>query len=62
MQSWDQIDREKYRDETEAVTVLLAAAPLGREQRAAVLAEAAGLVRATRRAARRQGWLTVEEK
>ena len=55
MQSWDQIDREKYRDETEAVTVLLAAAPLGREQRAAVLAEAAGLVRATRRAARRQG-------
>ena len=55
MQSWDQIDRDKYRDETEAVGALLAARPLGPEAQAAVIAEAAGLVRATRRAARRQG-------
>ncbi|HEY3889485.1 MAG TPA: proline dehydrogenase family protein, partial [Caulobacteraceae bacterium] len=55
MRDWDEIDRDKYRDETEAVTALLAARPLGREAQAAVIAEAAGLVRATRRAARRQG-------
>jgi RHH-type proline utilization regulon transcriptional repressor/proline dehydrogenase/delta 1-pyrroline-5-carboxylate dehydrogenase len=55
MQSWDQIDRDKYRDETEAVGALLAARPLGPEAQVAVIAEAAGLVRATRRAARRQG-------
>jgi RHH-type transcriptional regulator, proline utilization regulon repressor / proline dehydrogenase / delta 1-pyrroline-5-carboxylate dehydrogenase len=55
MQSWDEIDRDKYRDETEAVTALLAARPLDSGTRAAVLVEACGLVRATRRAARRQG-------
>jgi RHH-type transcriptional regulator, proline utilization regulon repressor / proline dehydrogenase / delta 1-pyrroline-5-carboxylate dehydrogenase len=55
MQSWDEIDRDKYRDETEAVAALLAARPLDRGARAAVMVEACGLVRATRRVVRRQG-------
>ena len=55
MTSWDALDQTKYRDETAAVTALLAAAPLGLEDRAAVRADAEALVRATRQAARRQG-------
>ncbi len=53
--TWDEIDRDKYLNETDAVRALLAARPLATEARAAVIGEAVGLVRATRRAARRQG-------
>ena len=52
---WDGIDAWKYRDESEAVFDLLARAPLTKEQRAAVRAEAEALVRGARRKARRQG-------
>lgn len=52
---WDQIDRDKYRDETQAVTTLLAARPLTASQQIKVREEAIGLVRGARSAARRQG-------
>ena len=52
---WDGIDAWKYRDETEAVSELLARSPLTQDQRAAVRAEAEALVRGARRKARRQG-------
>jgi RHH-type proline utilization regulon transcriptional repressor/proline dehydrogenase/delta 1-pyrroline-5-carboxylate dehydrogenase len=52
---WDALDAVKYRDETEAVTALVAAAPLTSADREAVRAEAIALVEATRRAAKRQG-------
>ncbi|MDP3854422.1 bifunctional proline dehydrogenase/L-glutamate gamma-semialdehyde dehydrogenase PutA [Phenylobacterium sp.] len=57
MTSWTALDdlSAKYRDETDAVTALLAAQPLSREQRAAVRAEAEDLVRAARKSANRQG-------
>jgi len=51
----DTLDAGKYRNEAEAIAVLLAAQPLSREERAAVTAEAEALVRAARRSARRQG-------
>ena len=52
---WDALDAHKYRDEGEAVAALLAARPLDASARAAVAADAAGLVRAARGHARRQG-------
>ncbi|MCE3288800.1 MAG: integrase, partial [Caulobacter sp.] len=52
---WDGLDAFKYRDETETVRDLLAAAPLNPEDRAAVRAEAEALVRGARRSVRRQG-------
>jgi RHH-type proline utilization regulon transcriptional repressor/proline dehydrogenase/delta 1-pyrroline-5-carboxylate dehydrogenase len=52
---WDTLDAGKFRPEAEAVADLLAAAPLGPEERAAVTAEAEALVRSARRSARRQG-------
>eukprot|EP01030_Chromulinospumella_sphaerica_P028793 gene28793-29170_t len=52
---WDALDAGKYRDETETVRDLLAAAPLSPEDRAAVRAEAEALVRGARRSVRRQG-------
>jgi RHH-type proline utilization regulon transcriptional repressor/proline dehydrogenase/delta 1-pyrroline-5-carboxylate dehydrogenase len=52
---WDSLDAGKYRDETETVRDLLAAAPLNPEDRAAVRAEAEALVRGARRSLRRQG-------
>ncbi|RYH98050.1 MAG: bifunctional proline dehydrogenase/L-glutamate gamma-semialdehyde dehydrogenase, partial [Acetobacteraceae bacterium] len=57
MTSWTALDdpSAKYRDETEAVTALLAARPLSPEQRATVRAQAVDLVRAARRSAKRQG-------
>ncbi|UTP41203.1 bifunctional proline dehydrogenase/L-glutamate gamma-semialdehyde dehydrogenase PutA [Phenylobacterium sp. LH3H17] len=57
MTSWTALDdlSAKYRDETDAVTALLAAQPLSTQQRAAVRAEAEDLVRAARKSARRQG-------
>ncbi len=53
--TWDDLDEGKHRDETAAVTALLAAAPLSLEERAAVRAEAEALVRTARRSARKQG-------
>jgi len=54
--SWDELDRGTYRDETEAVTALLASAPLSADARRTVRTEAVELVAATRNAASRQGW------
>ncbi|MFN3513949.1 MAG: bifunctional proline dehydrogenase/L-glutamate gamma-semialdehyde dehydrogenase PutA [Phenylobacterium sp.] len=57
MTTWTALDdpSAKFRDETEAVTALLAARPLTAHQREAVQREAEDLVRAARRSARRQG-------
>ena len=57
MTSWTALDdlAAKYRDETEAVTALLAARVLSPRQRDEVRAEAIALVEAARRSARRQG-------
>ncbi len=57
MTSWTALDdpSTKYRDETEAVTALLAARPLSPEQRASVRAQAVDLVRTARQSAKRQG-------
>ena len=57
MTSWTALDdpNAKYRDETEAVTALLAARPLTEPQRGAVKRQAEDLVRAARGSARRQG-------
>jgi RHH-type proline utilization regulon transcriptional repressor/proline dehydrogenase/delta 1-pyrroline-5-carboxylate dehydrogenase len=52
---WDALDAGKYRDETETVRDLLAAAPLTAVDRAAVGAVAEALVRGARRSVRRQG-------
>ena len=54
-EDWDELDAWKYRAEAEAVSDLLARAPLSSEDRAAVRAEAEALVRGARRKARRQG-------
>src|SRR5258708_8846640 len=51
---WDALDAGKYEDESAAVARLLAAEPLGADA-PGVLGEAAELVRAARRGARRQG-------
>lgn len=57
MTSWTALDdlSAKYRDETEAVTALLAAKPLTEPQRGAIKRQAEDLVRAARKSARRQG-------
>jgi len=57
MTSWTALDdpAAKYRDETEAVTGLLAARPLAGSQRDVVRTQAAQLVRAARQSAKRQG-------
>jgi RHH-type proline utilization regulon transcriptional repressor/proline dehydrogenase/delta 1-pyrroline-5-carboxylate dehydrogenase len=57
MTSWIALDdpSAKYRDETEAVTALLAAQPLSPQQRSAVRLQAVDLVRTARRSAKRQG-------
>jgi RHH-type proline utilization regulon transcriptional repressor/proline dehydrogenase/delta 1-pyrroline-5-carboxylate dehydrogenase len=52
---WDTIDGDKYRDEEEAVAVLLAAAPLSPETRETVHARAVALVEGARARTRRQG-------
>ncbi|MGD9810572.1 MAG: bifunctional proline dehydrogenase/L-glutamate gamma-semialdehyde dehydrogenase PutA, partial [Sphingobium sp.] len=53
---WDALDAGKYRDEAEAVSSLLSAQVLNRQQRETVVAEAAALVEATRQQAKgRQG-------
>jgi RHH-type proline utilization regulon transcriptional repressor/proline dehydrogenase/delta 1-pyrroline-5-carboxylate dehydrogenase len=57
MTSWTALDDPdaKYRDETQAVTALLAARPLSADQQIAVRAQAEHLVRTARKAANRQG-------
>lgn len=57
MTSWTALDdpNAKYRDETEAVTALLAARPLSEPQRGAIKRQAEDLVRAARKSAKRQG-------
>ena len=52
---FDPLDQAKFSDERQAVAAALAARPLGPEDRAALSEEAAALVRAARRGARRQG-------
>jgi RHH-type proline utilization regulon transcriptional repressor/proline dehydrogenase/delta 1-pyrroline-5-carboxylate dehydrogenase len=53
--SFDHLDDLKFVDERAAIAEALAAQPLGKEDRAAVRAEAEALVRAARRSARKQG-------
>ena len=52
---FDHLDTAKFTDERQAVAAALAARPLSVEDRRAVIDEAAALVRAARRGARRQG-------
>jgi RHH-type proline utilization regulon transcriptional repressor/proline dehydrogenase/delta 1-pyrroline-5-carboxylate dehydrogenase len=53
--AFDHLDEAKFADERTALAGLLAAKPLGAEDREAVRAEAEALVRAARKNARRQG-------
>jgi len=55
MAGWDDLDANSFRDEAEALSGLLAAAPLDAATRAVVRTDAIALVTATRLAARRQG-------
>ena len=52
---WDTLDHGKFRDEREAVAANLAAVPLDATERAAVVAEAVGLVEHARRSQKKQG-------
>ena len=53
--TFEHLDRDKFIDERRAAAAALASRPLGPEDRAAVMEEAAALVRAARRSARTQG-------
>ena len=55
LRHWDELDRNKYRDERAVVAELLAAQPLTPDGRAAVLADAVGLVESARKSQKRQG-------
>jgi RHH-type proline utilization regulon transcriptional repressor/proline dehydrogenase/delta 1-pyrroline-5-carboxylate dehydrogenase len=55
VQDWDRLDEGKFRDEAEAVAALLAAEPLSKKDRKAVVAEAEALVTAARKETARQG-------
>ena len=55
LSAWDALDDAKSVDEAQAARALLHAAPMSAAERAAVTADAADLVRAARRSARRQG-------
>ncbi len=55
LRHWDELDRNKYRDEREVVAELLAAEPLTPDGRAAVLNDAIGLVESARKSQKRQG-------
>ncbi|WP_024355257.1 bifunctional proline dehydrogenase/L-glutamate gamma-semialdehyde dehydrogenase PutA [Brevundimonas naejangsanensis] len=55
LRHWDELDRNKYRDEREVVADLLAAEPLTPDGRAAVLNDAIGLVESARKSQKRQG-------
>ena len=52
---WDSLDHNKYISDAEICTALLKANPLDDQTRAVVRAEAESLVRATRKAAQKQG-------
>jgi RHH-type proline utilization regulon transcriptional repressor/proline dehydrogenase/delta 1-pyrroline-5-carboxylate dehydrogenase len=55
--NWNDLDRDKYRDEAEAITVLQGRLSLTPQDRAIIQNEAVGLVRSARKLARRQGVL-----
>ncbi|WP_313515464.1 bifunctional proline dehydrogenase/L-glutamate gamma-semialdehyde dehydrogenase PutA [Brevundimonas sp.] len=55
LRHWDELDRNKYRDEREVVAELLAAEPLTPDGRAAVLNDAIALVESARKSQKRQG-------
>jgi len=55
LRHWDELDRNKYRDEREVVAELLASEPLTPDGRAAVLSDAVGLVESARKSQKRQG-------
>ncbi|MEN5146872.1 bifunctional proline dehydrogenase/L-glutamate gamma-semialdehyde dehydrogenase PutA [Brevundimonas diminuta] len=55
LRHWDELDRNKYRDEREVVAELLASEPLTPDGRAAVLNDAIGLVESARKSQKRQG-------
>ena len=55
LRHWDELDRNKYRDEREVVAELLAAEPLTPDGRAAVLNDSIGLVESARKSQKRQG-------
>ena len=55
LRHWDELDRNKFRDERAVVAELLAAQPLDAAGRAAVLADAVGLVESARKSQKRQG-------
>ncbi|AYG94290.1 bifunctional proline dehydrogenase/L-glutamate gamma-semialdehyde dehydrogenase PutA [Brevundimonas naejangsanensis] len=55
LKHWDELDRNKFRDERAVVAELLAAQPLDAAGRAAVLADAVGLVESARKSQKRQG-------
>src|SRR5688572_8489054 len=52
---WDALDRDKHRDEAEAVAELLSRVPLSSAERTKVRDQAEALVRGARRSADRQG-------
>ncbi len=52
---WDCLDRDKYRDEGQAIAALLAAAPLDAAERIHIVRQAAALVTAARKSRRKQG-------
>src|SRR5262245_12631070 len=52
---WERLDSQKFTDEGEAISRLLASRPLSPEARKSVVTEAAGLVEGARSHARRQG-------
>ncbi|MBN9479848.1 MAG: bifunctional proline dehydrogenase/L-glutamate gamma-semialdehyde dehydrogenase PutA [Bordetella sp.] len=55
LRHWDELDRNKYRDERAVVAELLAAQPLDAAGRAAVLDDAVRLVESARKSQKRQG-------
>ena len=55
LSGWDLIDAQKYADEAGVIRDLLDRQPLSGDDRAAIVAEAAQLVEAARRATRKQG-------
>ena len=55
LRHWDELDRNKYRDERDVVAELLASEPLTPDGRAAVLNDAIGLVESARKSQKRQG-------
>ena len=55
LSNWDMIDAGKYADEDEVVRALLERQPLGAQDRADIVTEAAALVEAARQATKKQG-------